>query len=238
MDLYKFTVTAGDTITATTALPSGGTAMDTYLRLFNSSGTQLAFDDDSGGNYYSSLTYTFTASGTYYIGVSGYANTAYNPKVGGSGMTGSTGDYRLTMDFDVSDTLAKALPVTLGPTSSVAVYYTENIGDGAYRAKDVDLYKFTVTAGDTITATTALPSGGTAMDTYLRLFNSSGTQAGLRRRLRRQLLLVADLHLYRLGHLLHRRLGLRQHRLQPDVCRQRGGRRHRRLLPDAEPRPR
>ena len=42
-------------------------------------GTGLSSDDDSGGNYYSSLTYTFTASGTYYIGVSGYGNTTYNP---------------------------------------------------------------------------------------------------------------------------------------------------------------
>ena len=238
VDLYKFTVTAGDTITATTALPSGGTAMDTYLRLFNSSGTQLAFDDDSGGNYYSSLTYTFTASGTYYIGVSGYGNTAYNPTSAGNGVAGDTGDYSLTLNLDHGDTLVRALPVTLGPTSSLAVYYTENIGDGAYGAKDVDLYKFTVTAGDTLTATTGPRSGGEGMNTILRLFNSSGTQTGLQRRLRLQLVLGADRHLYRLGHLLHRRLGLPQRRLQPDVCRQRSGRRHRRLLLDAEPRPR
>ena len=46
-------------------------------------------------------------------------------------MAGDTGDYSLTLNLDHGDTLVRALPVTLGPTSSLAVYYTENIGDGA-----------------------------------------------------------------------------------------------------------
>ena len=90
VDMYRFTAVAGSTLTATTALPWAGRR---WTRTFGCSPRriQLASDDDSGGNYYSSLTYTFTASGTYYIGVSGYGNTTYNPTSDGSGVAGSVG---------------------------------------------------------------------------------------------------------------------------------------------------
>ena len=86
-----------------TSKPVDGNAMDTVLRLFNSAGSQLAVNDNFTG-LYSRLDYTFTATGTYYIGVSGAANVGYNANAGGSGDAGSTGDYRLDLSLDTGDT--------------------------------------------------------------------------------------------------------------------------------------
>jgi hypothetical protein len=98
VDLFQFLASPGTTLRAETFDPDGIDPVDTYLRLFNYEGTELAFDDDSGDGNYSRLTYTFTTTGYYYIGVSGYNNSSYDAETAGSGIAGSTGNYGLTMD--------------------------------------------------------------------------------------------------------------------------------------------
>jgi subtilisin-like proprotein convertase family protein len=97
VDLYRFQAAAGSRLTALTSQPPGGRSMDTILRLFNATGSQLAVNDDFGGTLYSRISFTFTTPGTYFLGVSGYANLSYNTNAGGSGSTGSTGDFRLDL---------------------------------------------------------------------------------------------------------------------------------------------
>ena len=100
VDIYKLVVSSADAgreYTFKTSQPSGGTKVDTYIRLFNASGTQLACDDDSGNNGYSSLTWTLFSAGTYYLGVSSYANRSYNATTAGSASNGDQGDYTLTV---------------------------------------------------------------------------------------------------------------------------------------------
>jgi hypothetical protein len=82
-------------VTGLTTVPDGGTPMSTYLRLFDANGNELT-------NGFDALDYHITAPGTYYLGVSGYPNTSYDPTVGGSGTpyyTPSTGDYRLDLSL-------------------------------------------------------------------------------------------------------------------------------------------
>ena len=96
VDLFRFTASAGDRLTAVTALPTDGQAMDTYLRLFDASGVELAANDDAGTDgLYSAIDYGFATAGTYYIGVSSYPNITYDPNVAGSGIDKdtTTGDY-------------------------------------------------------------------------------------------------------------------------------------------------
>ncbi|MFZ2029151.1 MAG: PPC domain-containing protein, partial [Vitreimonas sp.] len=45
----------------------GGTLADPYLRLRDSAGNSLAFNDDNGANLDSRITYTATTTGTYYL---------------------------------------------------------------------------------------------------------------------------------------------------------------------------
>src|SRR5262245_60263872 len=82
-DWYAVTLTAGQTYTFALNGFGVGALSDAYLRLLNSSGTQLAFDDDSGPLANSKLTFTASTTGTYYISAQGYGAT--------------TGQYLLTM---------------------------------------------------------------------------------------------------------------------------------------------
>jgi hypothetical protein len=182
VDMYHVRATKGSTLTAeTTPILIFGTDVDTVLRVFNSSGVQVAFDDDSGSYYhYSRISYSVPATGDYYIGVSGYSNSSYNPNSAGSGVAGSgPGDYALSLSVaspaDVPDVLSGALDTGLGGAGG-SFALTAVIGDGLYGQLDRDLYKFQVVPGTILTATTSLPSGGQATDTYMRLFDAAGNQ--------------------------------------------------------------
>src|SRR5262245_60789019 len=82
-DWYAVTLTAGQTYTFALSGFGVGALSDAYLRLLNSSGTQVAFDDDSGPLAASKLTFTASTSGTYYVSAQGFGTT--------------TGQYLLTM---------------------------------------------------------------------------------------------------------------------------------------------
>ena len=69
---YEFALNGSNSI-------GGGTALsDPYVRLYNSSGIQLAYNDDGGPGLNSLLTYTATSTGTFYI-----AADAYSTRLGG-----------------------------------------------------------------------------------------------------------------------------------------------------------
>jgi hypothetical protein len=98
VDFYSFQAPAGSKVTIQTTQPAGGAAMDTYLRLFDAGGHQLASNDDSASSRYSLISnFNLANAGTYYVGVSGYPNSSYNPTSGGSGKAGATGDYQLSL---------------------------------------------------------------------------------------------------------------------------------------------
>lgn len=98
VDLFVFEADEGILLTATTEQPPDGAAMDTILRVFDAKGQELAANDDCEGTLYSCLNdFSIPATGTYYAGVSGFANSKYDPTVGGSGIAGSTGDFSVTL---------------------------------------------------------------------------------------------------------------------------------------------
>ena len=108
------------------------------------------------------------------MGVSGAGNVGYVPNSGGSGTDGSTGDYRLDLSLDMSDTLAAAKVTGLvGPGSVVAGVRPS--GNGQFDSRDVDFYQFSATANSVLMAVTSQPPGSDTMDTHLRLFASDGT---------------------------------------------------------------
>ncbi len=173
VDLYAFQAAAGTTLTAWTSYPLGGLPMDTVVRLFDAFGNQLALNDDSNGTLYSQLRVTIPATGTYYIGVSGYPNTAYSPLLAGSNLGGDVGSYNLDLNLDVGDTLGTALQTGVGPLAG-GFSNTTTIGTGFHGSRDVDIYRFTAAAGTVLTAQTSYPLGGVPMDTMLRLIDAVG----------------------------------------------------------------
>lgn len=110
VDVCSFTVTAGQRLSFDIDRPSGST-VDSVLRLFDSSGNQLpgGFNNDGRGpgetnSTESYLEYSFTNSGTYYVGISGYPNTNYSGATGTNDATGSTGNYVLVVSPGLAGT--------------------------------------------------------------------------------------------------------------------------------------
>jgi subtilisin family serine protease len=99
VDLYRVALVAGQTIVVDidAVVLAGGSTLDSYLRLFDARGRQVAANDDSGGTFDSYLARTVSATGTYYVGVSGYGNRSYAASTAGSGSVGSTGVYQLRL---------------------------------------------------------------------------------------------------------------------------------------------
>jgi subtilisin family serine protease len=110
VDLYRVRVAAGQTLVVETfaqRLP-GSSSLDTYLRVFDSRGRQLGANDDHGGSLDSRLVIRPRTTGWFFIGVSGFGNSRYNPTRAGSGRHGSTGAYELVLQFG-------PLPTRRGP---------------------------------------------------------------------------------------------------------------------------
>jgi len=74
-DWYKVSLTAGVSYQFD-QMKLGVSTLDSYLRLRDATGTQLAFNDDSGGNLNSLLAYTPTITGIYYLDAGGYNETS------------------------------------------------------------------------------------------------------------------------------------------------------------------
>jgi hypothetical protein len=101
VDLYRITLQAGQrfVVDIDARTLSGSSTLDSYVRVLDAFGRQLSKNDDFGNSYDSFLIYTARTSGTYYVGVSGYGNAAYNPNRANSGRNGSTGVYQISLEF-------------------------------------------------------------------------------------------------------------------------------------------
>lgn len=96
VDLFRVDLDKGGVITVD-AKAIAGSSLDTYLRLFDADGRSLVENNNIPGGTDSRLTFTAPASGRYYVGVSGFANSTYNAAVAGTAKSGSTGQYNLTI---------------------------------------------------------------------------------------------------------------------------------------------
>ena len=194
VDFYSLDLAAGETVTididATSLTPAS--SLDSYLRLFDSAGNEIASNDDDGSSFDSLLSYTASVAGSYVVGVSGYGNADYDPLIAGSGTTaGSAGTYTLRVDRaeieppvddppdtgtdEPNDSLATAtsLTVALGQAEVVGT-----IGDGAHADADVDLYSISLIAGDTIDIDidAQTRTAASTLDSFLRLFDATGVE--------------------------------------------------------------
>ena len=93
VDMFSFSLAAGQSLTADIDAAVNGSSLDSYLRLFDSTGSKVAANDDDGSGYGgdSFLTFTAPAAGTFSLGVSGSPNSAYDAMIGGGGVVGTTG---------------------------------------------------------------------------------------------------------------------------------------------------
>jgi hypothetical protein len=173
VNMYRFTAKRGQTLTIAVGQHAGSN-LSSYLRLFNSAGTELAH---SGSGFDARLTYRFAITGTYFVGVSGQGNSAYNA-VAGTGVTpsGTTGDYTLT--------LSTAASAPNDPHHDNRIDQAKNLGalsrslhaiNKLSTSTDVNMVSFTVTAGQRVGIAAHLLRGS-RLTGYLRLFDGNGNE--------------------------------------------------------------
>jgi len=179
---YRFEALTGfqyefSTEIATPSMPK----VDTFLRLFDSQGNQLAINDDAvEPGSFSALTYRPTKGGTYYIGLSLFSTKNYilSPsKLRGDPSEGAgivTFHVKATDPLDIggSTASASALP------ASFFVGGSFKTSQSLSNKGDVDVYKVTLDAFESVIISTGFSpiSGGRKVDTYLRLFNNQGRE--------------------------------------------------------------
>lgn len=141
LDLYKFQLNSGQGITLNidTVDADNNTAnFDSYLRVFDGDGQELAVNDDFSldseeFSLDSYIGFIANQTGEYYVGVSSAANNSYNP-LNGEGVNQFQdnfvpGDYDLTLDIvevipdeDTDNTISEAIVTELGTSKSKAKY--------------------------------------------------------------------------------------------------------------------
>jgi len=172
VDLFGFRVAAGGRLTADIDARSlsGGSTLDSYLRVFDGSGRMLASNDDFGGSLDSSLSISVPATDTYYVGVSGFGNSGYDPRWAGSGQFGSTGRYLLTVNV-VNPTAPDGAGDTPATARDIGILagartFSDSIGGGDAN----DFYRFVVTTASRLD----LRLDGLASDADLDLVDDAG----------------------------------------------------------------
>jgi len=200
VDVISVFLQAGDRLTVDVDADRFGSPLDARLRLFDSTGTQLATSDDSPApgetlTVDPYLDVVADTDGVYFVGVSSFDNEAYDPTLEGSGDGTSSGDYTLSMTLESedddggtdpsvgepNDTIPTAIATSFSDTIT-SFETTENIGDNPALAPglDVDIFEVQLTSGEVITIDTDTDPGTSAapLDTILRIFDSAGAEIG------------------------------------------------------------
>jgi hypothetical protein len=174
VDMRFFRGVAGEVWAIDVDTNSGIGGLDSYLRIFDSSGNELAANDDqlapgdpfNANSLDSYLEYQLPFSGNFYVGVSDLANDEYDPITGnGDRSFGRTGSFdlrleRLSSTPDSNDQISEA------SDSSVDNW---SINPDS----DVDMLRFNASSGERWAIDFDRRSGN--LDGFLRVFDSSGT---------------------------------------------------------------
>ncbi|MFA7587381.1 MAG: M10 family metallopeptidase C-terminal domain-containing protein, partial [Novosphingobium sp.] len=153
-DWYAINLVAGQTYAFTVDGTGAGQLTDSQLVLRDSQGNIVAENNDSPGTLDARFTVTAGTTGTYYLDVSGHHT--------------STGDYVVTAveTVDVPDNVTTTRTITVdGPAATGTTGH----------AGDQDWFAVQLTAGQSYVFSMNPSQTGSTTDTYLRLYDSSGT---------------------------------------------------------------
>lgn len=150
-DWFRLNLTAGQTYTFNL---DSGTLTDPYLRLRNSVGTEIAFDDDSGEDRNSLITLIPPSSGPYYLEAGSFNDSG-------------SGTYMVSASVSVLDDYA-------GSTATTGVLgIPESLNGNLETNGDRDWLRLNLTAGQIYEFGL---NGITLENPYLRLRNSLGAE--------------------------------------------------------------
>ncbi|MEM9506529.1 MAG: DVUA0089 family protein [Cyanobacteria bacterium P01_E01_bin.35] len=191
IDLYSLQLTQGQGITLdidTVDQANNTVNFDSFLRIFDASGQELAFNDDfteSGAEFSldSYLGFIANSTGTYYVGVSSVANQQYN-LLNGDHLNQFShsfipGSYDLSFnlveveaDRDPDSTIIEAIDTDIDSTDN----FNAVISDKIQTNSDVDIYRVQLEAGTGIRVNLNAQGEDSPLDSYLRLFDADGNE--------------------------------------------------------------
>ncbi len=184
IDLYQFTVASPGVVTVELSSSKlDPKNFDSYLRLFDSTGAQVAANENAGTNPFSQIKITL-AAGTYYAGVSGAGNTSYDPLTGSGAKGGATGNFLIGFSLknvDPNGLISGAVNVNLagaGEGPQVFNGYINADFGKPVGVSDVDLFKIVVPDNGKLMVDVDTPFQGGYVDSYLRMFDSNGNPIG------------------------------------------------------------
>lgn len=184
-DIYKFQL--GEQQGVTLQLNTSQDAnLDSYLRLYDASGNEIAVNDDHHGNSNltdSAIKFVSEDSGVYFVGVSSEGNTQYDVVHGRDNFTAttgfSTGNYELeidtaavTRDEDPDNIISEATKIDIGASKLQSLVISEAISTNL----DNDIYEFELIQGEIITLDVDAAEQMTGLDSVLRLFDPEGNE--------------------------------------------------------------
>ncbi|MBX7459196.1 M10 family metallopeptidase C-terminal domain-containing protein [Qipengyuania sp. 1NDH17] len=115
-DWFRIELEAGQTISISLSGTGSNPVPDTYLAIYNSSGFELARNDDGGDGLNSLMRFTASTTGTYYIEADSYNSL-------------ETGEYTLTV--------SEAAPLELFTIDQISDQLTEGYWGGSQRSFEV-----------------------------------------------------------------------------------------------------
>jgi uncharacterized protein YjiK len=184
VDLFRLELLAGERLVLDIDAQSIGLPVNSVLRLFNAAGTQIAVNNDFGGSVDAFLNVTVSTAGTYYVGVSGSANTGYNPTTANSGALGSTGDYILKIQrgavtgttlSGITATASSGTPAQTGVPSALVGQTITMTGSGL---RSSDQVVFTGSDTTNLVDLTVTPTSVAANGTSLQVVVPTGAVSG------------------------------------------------------------
>ncbi|MGB8169737.1 MAG: pre-peptidase C-terminal domain-containing protein, partial [Chthoniobacteraceae bacterium] len=183
VDLYRIVLNGGDKLVVDIDRASGS-FLNSALRLFNSSGVQLTATNDFGGAG-PNFRYTVPTNGTYFVGVSGYANFSYDPAVANSGSNGTQGEYTLKLDrIDGASSVLSGIVGTAtsgtaarGGVASANIGQTITINGSGFVAGDRIVFTALGSGGD-LSTTTVTPTAIAPDGTNLQVVVPGGATSG------------------------------------------------------------
>ena len=134
VDIYRFDSPFTGALTIRTDTSDEDSA-DTFLRVFDASGAEIAFNNNAGTATTASLvTIDVVAGTTYFIGVNGSSGNAraYDPLTGAGAVAGSQGHYALVLEASNTDqpflSVADAAAVTEVLAAEAPATFTVTLG--------------------------------------------------------------------------------------------------------------
>jgi Ca2+-binding RTX toxin-like protein len=138
VEMGRFDLRKGDVVAVDVNgyVPGSIDNLSSVVRVFNSAGTQIAFDSGSGVDEDSELVFAARTTGAYYIAVSGQGNASYNGLDGTGTLTGDSGFFTAVLHLNptsIGSSAAQTLNGTAGDDYIVLMAGDDTSagGDGA-----------------------------------------------------------------------------------------------------------